>query len=719
MLSPTVATAADVLATGPSIAELDGGPSQPCHQTDRAAFIIQVAPELLVPDQEPGSREQANEEFNFVDDVIEVCESGDFESLSGVPSLGQVKGNLKRNVNFWRSIGASSFILSVVNDGYCLPFETLPPSTVLRNNMSALKHKDFVNSAIEELLNSSRLSEVPSPPYVVNPLSVSIQPSGKKRLILDLRHVNKYLRKQKIKYEDWKTAIGYFQLGSYMISFDLKSGYHHIDIHPDYQSFLGFGWKFSENSPMRYFVFTVLPFGLSTAPHIFTKVLKPLEKYWRIQGVNIALFLDDGLIIDYDESTCRAISQRVQFDLKRSGFITNDDKSIWQPQQSIQWLGLVWNSTRGTIEISDRRLTSIKETIDKIYQEKLIISARGLSSFVGKIISAGAVYGNLSRIMTRYCSISIAAAQDWDSTFQLDEFCLREIQFWELNAEKKNSRSICFEACPKANYIVYSDASGTGCGAHLNLNGEQVCHKLWEDHESKKSSTWRELAAVEYALASFLPLIKGAFVKWFSDSQTACRIIQVGSMKKDLHVLAIRIFQFCADHDIHLEIQWIPRTELQRADYISRIIDVDDWQISPSCFESLESSWGPHTVDCFANYYNTKLAKFFSRYWSPGCSGVDFFVQKLEHENCLVVPPVDTIGRALNYLHACRATATLVVPFWSSSYFWPLISRKFSGFILGYKVFSGKFALVHGRNINSFLGSDRFYGNVLAVRFVF
>ena len=32
-----------------------------------------------------------------------------------------------------------------------------------------------------------------------------------------------------------------------------------------------------------------------------------------------------------------------------------------------------------------------------------------------------------------------------------------------------------------SNFIVYSaDASISGCGAHLDLNGEQACHKLWE-----------------------------------------------------------------------------------------------------------------------------------------------------------------------------------------------------------------------------------------------
>ena len=86
----------------------------------------------------------------------------------------------------------------------------------------------------------------------------------------------------------------------------------------------------------------------------------------------------------------------------------------------------------------------------------------------------------------------------------------------------------------------------------------------------------------------------------------------------------------------------------------------------------------------------------------------------LEGEICLVVPPVSLIVRAIHYLHVSRAVATLVVPFWPSSYFWPIISRKFSRFVVGYKCFEAT-ALEQGRNINSFLGSDRFTGFILAV----
>ena len=64
-----------------------------------------------------------------------------------------------------------------------------------------------------------------------------------------------------------------------MFSFDLKSAYHHVEISQEYQTYLGFSWKTSNSGDEIFYVFTVLPFGLSTAPYVFTKLLKPLEKH--------------------------------------------------------------------------------------------------------------------------------------------------------------------------------------------------------------------------------------------------------------------------------------------------------------------------------------------------------------------------------------------------------------------------------------------------------
>ena len=73
---------------------------------------------------------------------------------------------------------------------------------ILPNNRSARDYSSFVDEALLELLSSGRVIQVVDVPFVVNPLSVSVQPSGKKRLILDLRHVNKCLKKYRFKYED-------------------------------------------------------------------------------------------------------------------------------------------------------------------------------------------------------------------------------------------------------------------------------------------------------------------------------------------------------------------------------------------------------------------------------------------------------------------------------------------------------------------------------------
>ena len=76
--------------------------------------------------------------------------------------------------------------------------------------------------------------ECDSAPTVVNPLSASVQSNGKKRLNLDLQHPNYFVMKSKVKFEDSKTMLFSFVDTSqnWLFSFDIKSGYHHIDIFP-------------------------------------------------------------------------------------------------------------------------------------------------------------------------------------------------------------------------------------------------------------------------------------------------------------------------------------------------------------------------------------------------------------------------------------------------------------------------------------------------------
>ena len=79
---------------------------------------------------------------------------------------------------------------------------------------------------------------------------------------------------------------------------------------------------------MKFYAVTVLPFGLSSIPYVFTKILKPLEKHWRHQGICVAAFLDDGWGIEKDSQVCSIVADAVRTDLSKAGFVTNEEKSV-------------------------------------------------------------------------------------------------------------------------------------------------------------------------------------------------------------------------------------------------------------------------------------------------------------------------------------------------------------------------------------------------------
>ena len=299
-----------------------------------------------------------------------------------------VKSRLKNHIQFWKDIQAYDYILNVIQNGYRIPFFTTPPSTVLSNNKSSLRHSAFVLEAIHDLLIKGLMEECSHRPTVVNPLTVSVQNSGKKRLILDLRHVNKHLWKASVKFEDIRTAMLFISERSYCFKFDLHSAYHHIDIYEPHTEFLGFSWCIDGKE--RFFKFNVLPFGLSSACYIFTKVTHPLIKKWRSEGKQVLMYLDDGLGSHSDKQQCYKISCEVKQDLISSGFVPKVEKSMWLPCQQVVYLGYFIDIENGIVKIPQERLEKAKNVISEIeisVHNLGEVHVRTVTTFVGQIIS--------------------------------------------------------------------------------------------------------------------------------------------------------------------------------------------------------------------------------------------------------------------------------------------------------------------------------------------
>ena len=134
-------------------------------------------------------------------------------------------------------------------------------------------------------------------------------------------------------------------------------------------------------------------------------------------------------------------------------------------------------------------------------------------------------------------------------------------------------------------------------------------------------------------------------------------IVRVGSRRPHLQDGAMSIFEVCLQHGAKLEMEWIPRTSNEKADYISRIIDHDDWQINPVVFR-LDCLWGPHTYDRFASPHNSQLPRFDNKFWNPLCSAVDTLrrpglVMSIGGCHLLTLPAVLFVMRKVVLLVAC------------------------------------------------------------------
>jgi hypothetical protein len=90
-----------------------------------------------------------------------------------------------------------------------------------------------------------------------------------------------------------------------MVKFDLRSGYHHVAINNKFQKYLGFSWEI--NGQVKYFVFSVLTFGLTSAPFLFTKLMREIVRYWRKLTFPVIIHLDDGWCC-HDRNNCQKIS---------------------------------------------------------------------------------------------------------------------------------------------------------------------------------------------------------------------------------------------------------------------------------------------------------------------------------------------------------------------------------------------------------------------------
>ncbi len=312
-------------------------------------------------------------------------------------------------------------------------------------------------------------------------------------------------------------------------------------------------------------------------------------------------------------------------------------------------------------------------------------SARKISRIAGQVISMGPAIGPLTRLFTRRMYAFIESSNTWDGIHRVDHEVGKELKFWLDNLDAVNGYHI--KRSHAYTKVVYSDASGTGYGGFVvERIDEVIAQGKFSEADRSASSTFRELLAVREVLVSLEDYLKHESILWYSDNVNVVRILKVGSPKTHLQSLALQIFRICLRQDIRILAQWVPREENELADAISKHVDTDDWGIDQESFNYIQECFGNPCIDRFASQHNAKLTRFDAQFHCPGCETVNTFTANWGDDFNWWCPPISLIGSTLKHARICKASGILLVPEWTSAYFWPLLTpdgRKFYDFGTG------------------------------------
>ena len=447
------------------------------------------------------------------------------------------------------------------------------------------------------------------------------------------------------------------------MSIDLEDAYFHVAIHPEHRKYLRFAYR------NQIFEFQVLPFGLSTAPRTFTRLVRVVAVYLKTQGATMFQYLDDWLLItEAYQLTLHFRDMTLEW-VRRLGFLINEEKSSLIPTRTPVFIGATLDLIRELALPSALRIKTVTRAARRLERQTTTPRARDWQRFLGFLGSLidlvpdcrahmRAVQFNLSRQWK-------AAENDRDMKVPADLETRRELLWWQ---DPENLRSGMTLRRHEPSITVVTDASKSGWGGHL---GEWTISGRWPPSCARRHINWLELRAVWLAMQEFQRTLVNAVVEVLSDNSTTVAYInrQGGTRSRCLCALALKFLKWCKIRNIRVVATHIAGVKNVLADALSRGTSnhPTEWSLHWSVFRSLTQVWETPWIDLFASDKNHQLPVFFTANPSPASSGVNALTQNWEAMIGYAFPPAALIPRVLNrMIQFPSAKIYLVAPFWPS-----------------------------------------------------
>jgi len=552
-----------------------------CVFCDKSGHSVQFCPSTPTPPPQSFSEQQKKWcqsliELKRVDVAVEYGRGVDWTSSvqrlnaralvlnEGNPfaSSTAVRDRLRANAGWWKAAGADATVMSWILYGARLPAFERPMALSFENHPTCDEHIEFVDGEIATAVAEGLFVEMEeSAARIVNPISVVPNKAGTKlRMCVDARWHNAHLPRVKFAGDGIEKDLeATVQKDDHMLTTDIARAYYSVPIVEEATPYLAVRHRGRVYAP------TVLPFGSSIAPFVFTRITKQIVRLAHAIGVKVLNFYDDFLWAARAEQRM-ALTAFVKAIFAGTGWVLND-KCKWTPEMIAEFLGFIIDTKKMFVNVSDERIARAEALIKSLLQQKEI-RIEELERLTGQIASMRPAIA-VAQLWTRGLYRAINRVRDSAVTgfveLRSDEH--EELMFWSENLRKRNGQQIISQAAMVEWFV---DTSESAVGARSHDSKSQLIVPL-PDALVGASSTARELFGVLTVVRHWGETERGRTVRICMDSYAAARnIANGGGGIERLSNLAKEIWAASEKAGITIRPQWVPREENTFADQLSK-----------------------------------------------------------------------------------------------------------------------------------------------------
>ena len=582
----------------------------------------------------------------------------------------QGAGRLTLHYHNWVCITQNSFILNIIKYGLKLNFSSPPPMLSLSPFPFSPSQALAISNEVSTLLSKTAIAVIdPDPDQCVNQIfPVPKKDSGDYRVILNLKILNEYIHKSKFKLEGYSIIINMICRGDFMCSIDMRDAFLMVSMFPDFFRFLCFIWE-----GVRY-CYTCMPFGLTSAPRIFTKIMKCVLVFLRSRGLRVTAFFDDLIIFAESASLLLEHLHFACLILKSLGFLINETKSSFVPCQRMLHLGFIWDSLSFTLSVPSEKVADLKLLCNTALAGP--VSLRFLQRILGTVESFRLAFPMAAlhyRHLQREVASKVSSGVRWDRKIVPSVSSKLDLKWWSECPISLLPRSLA----PFAHDIsVTTDSSSFAWGAYSSLNTE--VSGQWSEEETALHINVLEMKAVLFAFYSLFRNHSNVSILVKCDNTTAVSYINNygGVRSPDITDLVVELYDFCLLRGISIKASYLEGRRNVRADALSRRSRDHCYSLPSHLFLHFCSHFNiSPLIDLFASRENAKLNCYISDGPDPQAIGFDAFCTIWP--NCIYAfPPVVLIDKFIScFKQLPDMEGLLIVPFWPGQpYFSTLLS---------------------------------------------